>query len=63
MYIAGIDKQKLVFSTYNYLKEIDLDTGVVQKLTSQNEQVHSLAYDIKERYMYVPRYDTGDIVR
>lgn len=60
---SGIDKQKLVFSTYNYLKEIDLDTGVVQKLTSQNEQVHSLAYDIKERYMYVPRYDTGDIVR
>ncbi|VDI81261.1 Hypothetical predicted protein [Mytilus galloprovincialis] len=59
----GIDKQKLMFSTYNYLKEIDLDTGVVQKLTSQNEQVYSLAYDIKERYMYVPKYDTGDIVR
>lgn len=63
MYIVGIEKQKLVFSTPSYLKEIDLDTGVVQILTTQNGNVFSLAYDDKERYMYVPRHNDGDIVR
>ncbi|CAC5390805.1 VLDLR [Mytilus coruscus] len=43
--------------------EIDLDTGEVRTLTRQNEQVFSMAYDHKKRYVYVPRYSTGDIVR
>lgn len=63
MYIVGIEKQKLVFSTDYYLNEKDLDTGVVQTLTTPNDIFFSLAYDNKERYMYVPRFRTGDIVR
>lgn len=52
-----------MFSTSNYVKEIDLDTGVVQTLIFHNERVFSLAYDDKEKFIYFPRYDTGDIVR
>lgn len=63
MYIVGIGKQKLVFSTPNFLKEIDLDTGVVQTLTFQDNNVFSMAYDSKERYMYVPGYHFGYIAR
>lgn len=62
IYIVGIEK-KLLFSTFNDFKEKDLDTGVVRTLFSQNENVYSMAYNHKQRYMYVPRYGTGDIVR
>lgn len=63
MYIVAIEKRKLVFSASQYLKEIDLGTGVVQTLTTNTDTVFSLAYDNKERYMYVSRYIIGDIVR
>ncbi|CAC5390806.1 unnamed protein product [Mytilus coruscus] len=56
-------EEKLLFSTFNDLKEIDLETGVERTLTSQSERVYSIAYDHKERYLYVPRYRRRDIVR
>lgn len=55
--------EHLLYSTNYDLKEIDLDTGVVRILINQSEPVYSMAYDHKERYMYVPRSNTGDIVR
>lgn len=60
--IAGIE-EKLLFYTSGILKEIDLETGVVKPLTTQNTQAYSMAYDHKERYIYLPRYSIGDIVR
>lgn len=56
-------EEKLLFSTYYHLKEKDLGTGVVRTLTSQNDYFYSMAYDHKDRYMYVPKYSTGDIMR
>lgn len=52
--IAGL-QEKLLFSTANKLKEIDLNTGVVKELANHSTIVYSIAYDVKERYMYVPR--------
>ncbi|XP_071178159.1 protein cueball-like isoform X1 [Mytilus edulis] len=60
--VYGIE-EKLLFSTLNNLKEIDLDTGMVRTLKSQSGYIYSMAYNHKERYMYVPRYHIGDIVR
>ncbi|VDI62042.1 Hypothetical predicted protein, partial [Mytilus galloprovincialis] len=48
--------EKLLFSRTLKLKELDLDTGVVKELATLKTVVYSLAYDVKERYVYVPRY-------
>lgn len=59
---TGID-EKLIFSSPHSLKEIDLQTGTVKKLADINYTVESLAYDYKDKYLYVPRYEKGDILR
>ncbi|CAC5382335.1 unnamed protein product [Mytilus coruscus] len=56
-------QEKLLFSTANNIKEIDLDTGVVKELAYQNTESHSLAYDVKERYVYSSRLGGNAIVR
>ncbi|VDI27720.1 Hypothetical predicted protein [Mytilus galloprovincialis] len=55
--------EKLIFSSPHSLKEIDLQTGTVNKLADINYTVESLAYDYKDKYLYVPRYEKGDILR
>lgn len=48
--------EKLVFSTAYNLTELDLETGVERELVNHSKIVYSIAYDVKERYVYVPRY-------
>ncbi|XP_052080321.1 low-density lipoprotein receptor-related protein 1-like [Mytilus californianus] len=56
-------QEKLLFSTSNKMKEIDLDTGVVEELANLSTNVYSIAYDVKERYVYAPRYHENVIYR
>ncbi|CAC5394968.1 unnamed protein product [Mytilus coruscus] len=49
-------EEKLLFSTEYTVKEIDLDTGVVKDLANHSTIVYSIAYDVKERYVYIPRF-------
>ncbi|CAG2229957.1 unnamed protein product [Mytilus edulis] len=56
-------QDKLLFSTANKVKEVDLDTGVVKELANESEIAYSLAYDVKERYVYVPILNENVIVR
>ncbi|CAG2222930.1 LRP2 [Mytilus edulis] len=48
-------QEKLLFSTQYNLKEFDLDTGVVKELANHSTHVYSIAYDVKGKYVYVPR--------
>ncbi|XP_052080960.1 low-density lipoprotein receptor-related protein 4-like isoform X2 [Mytilus californianus] len=57
-------EKKLLFSTSTgYLKDIDLETGVLRLLGNADSGVFALAYDKTERYIYVPRFTSGDILR
>ncbi|XP_052080325.1 hemicentin-1-like isoform X2 [Mytilus californianus] len=56
-------QENLLFSTEHKVKKIDLDTGVVKDLANLDTIVHSIAYDVKERYVYVPRGGENVIVR
>lgn len=60
--IVGTENS-LLFSTIHDLKEIDLETGEVRTLIRQFEEINSMAYSHKQRYMYVSRFNTGNIVR
>lgn len=56
-------EQKLLFTTFNRVKEINLDTGIVKELVNLGTTVYSMAYDVKERYVYAPRYAENSIAR
>ncbi|XP_052080319.1 low-density lipoprotein receptor-related protein 8-like isoform X2 [Mytilus californianus] len=56
-------EEKLLYSTYGYVKEIDLKSGEVKVLLNvAGNYVFSLAYDYDERYLYIPRRN-GDIIK
>lgn len=62
MCIVGIE-EKLVYSTFDSVKEIDLMSGEVKVLLSvAGPNIYSLAYDYDERFLYIPRTG-GDIIR
>ncbi|VDI77712.1 Hypothetical predicted protein, partial [Mytilus galloprovincialis] len=56
-------QEKLLFSTANKVKEIDTDTGIVEDLATHTSIVYSIVYDVKERYVYIPRLHENIIVR
>lgn len=59
--ITGIE-EKLLYSTQHYVKEIDLNSGVVKVLIGTGSLAYSLTYDYDEKYLYIPRTQ-GDIIR
>lgn len=60
--IAGIE-EKLLYTTYGYIKELDLKSGEIKVLlTVAGNYIYSLAYDYDERYLYIPRMN-GDIIK
>ncbi|CAC5410066.1 LRP2 [Mytilus coruscus] len=61
--VTGGRQEKLLFSTVYNIKEIDPYTGVVKELAHQSTVSHSIAYDVKERYVYSSRFDENAIVR
>lgn len=63
MFVIAAREEKILFSTQYHVKEIDLDSGVVKDLANHSSVVYSLAYDAKERYVYVPRYHEHVIER
>ncbi|CAC5389363.1 unnamed protein product [Mytilus coruscus] len=56
-------QEKLLFSTSTKVKEVDMDTGVVKELANHSSSVYSIAYDVKERYVYFPRLHENVIER
>lgn len=55
---------KIIFSTKGLVKELDLSTGNVKILVNVNQsRVFSMAYDYKYGYIFLPRYELGDILR
>lgn len=60
--VAG-RQDKLLFSTSNKIKEIDMETGIVKELVNLGTTAYSIAYDVKERYAYASRYARNSIVK
>lgn len=61
--IAG-KQDKLMFSTANSVKEVDLDTGVVTEVYTHNTTVYmSIAYDVTHIFIYISRFYEDTIIR
>ncbi|VDI62041.1 Hypothetical predicted protein [Mytilus galloprovincialis] len=56
-------EEKLLYSTFGYVKEIDLKSGEVKVLLIlAGNYMLSLAYDYDDRYLYIPKR-SGDIIK
>ncbi|CAC5383055.1 LRP5_6 [Mytilus coruscus] len=56
--------RKVLFASSDSIFEVDVDTRRVTVLVQYGQDiVYSLDYDYENNYMYVPRYNAGDILR
>ncbi|XP_052065784.1 uncharacterized protein LOC127705498 [Mytilus californianus] len=62
--LASSYSGKLLYSVYTVIMEYDIDTRNVTVLVEVGSSfVLAMDYNYKNRFIYFPRYDTGDIVR
>lgn len=54
---------KIVYSIRDYIKELDVASGKVTMVAKVSDNVFSMAYDYKHGYLFLPRFNTGDILR
>lgn len=54
---------KLLFTVDADVKELDLNTGNVTASIYTWSAVFSIAYDHRNKYLYIPRYQLNDILR